>query len=245
MDRPKGRYSRSLTRPRQVASVLQAMVGAPEVVKQVRAKGLTLLREDALTDLHDAVQRLDREGVEGVLIEAGTARGGSAIVMANAKAVTRPLEVYDTFSLIPPPSELDGEDVKARYEAIAAGEATGRNGKQYYGYVEDLKGEVTQSFTELGVPIDEHSISLHEGLFQDTLAPEAPVALAHLDGDWYDSVMVCLERIVPHLSIGGVLVIDDYDAWSGCQRAVDDFLAATDADLETSWKARLHITRRS
>lgn len=245
MDRPKGRYSRSFTRPRQVLSVLSGMLRSPDVVKQVRDDGLTLLREDALTDLHDEVQRVDSEGIEGVLIEAGTARGGSAIVMAKAKRAERPLEVYDTFSLIPPPTELDGQDVQERYEAIAAGEATGRNGKQYYGYVKDLKGEVTQSFADCGVPIDDHAVSLHEGLFQDTLSPDAPVALAHLDGDWYDSVMVCLERIVPYLSVGGVLVIDDYDAWSGCQRAVDDFLEQTDADLETAWKARLHIRRKS
>jgi asparagine synthase (glutamine-hydrolysing) len=56
-----------------------------------------------------------------------------------------------------------------------------------------------------------------------------PVALAHIDGDWYRSVMTCLRRIEPNLVPGGTLVIDDYRAWSGCKRAVDEYSPATPA----------------
>lgn len=204
-----------------------------------------MLRKDALSDLHSEVRRLEEESVDGALIEAGTARGGSAIVMAAAKAPERELHVYDTFSMIPPPSESDGDDVHQRYAAIAAGEAQGRNGKEYYGYVENLRAEVERSFARYGLPAEESKVTLHEGLFEDTLHPEGPVALAHLDGDWYGSVMTCLERISPLLSPGGVLVIDDYEAWSGSQRAVDDFLARPEVDLEPRWRSRLHLVKPS
>ena len=72
------------------------------------------------------------------MIEAGTARGGSAIVMAAAKAPDRPMKVYDVFGMIPPPTEHDGADVHGRYAKIAGGEAKGVGGETYYGYRDDL-----------------------------------------------------------------------------------------------------------
>ena len=94
----------------------------------------------------------DAAGLPGLVIEAGTARGGSAIVMAAAKAPERPMKVYDVFGMIPPPTEQDGPDVHARYEKITAGEAKGVGGDTYYGYRDDLYHEVTESFARLGVP---------------------------------------------------------------------------------------------
>lgn len=38
----------------------------------------------------------------------------------------------------------------------------------------------------------------------------------------YESVMTCLTRITPNLVPRGILVIDDYEAWSGW-RAVNEF----------------------
>jgi hypothetical protein len=69
---------------------------------------------------------------------------------------------------------------------------------------------------------------------------DQPVALAHIDGDWYESVMTCLQRIEPHLSEEGILVIDDYDAWSGCRTAVDEYFA--DKKTATDSSARLACT---
>jgi asparagine synthase (glutamine-hydrolysing) len=71
-----------------------------------------------------------------------------------------------------------------------------------------------------------------------------PVALAHVDGDWYDSVMTCLQRIEPRLTQGGVLIIDDYDAWSGCRRAVDEYFKDKQGRYEFIRRSRLHIVRK-
>ena len=77
-----------------------------------------------------------------------------------------------------------------------------------------------------------------------TQVGDEPVALAHIDGDWYNSVKVCLDRIAPRLVPGGVLVIDDYDAWSGCRKAVDEWFAGKDDRFEFVRRERLHIERR-
>jgi hypothetical protein len=212
------------------------------LIDRVRSERLTYLPPRALFDLRQRMQRIEAESVPGSVIEAGCALGGSAIVIAATKTPSRPMMVHDVFGVIPPPSERDGEDVHGRYEKILGGEARGLGGDLYYGYQPDLKQNVADSFRRLGVDLEANHVSLVEGLFQDTIHPDGPVALAHIDGDWYESVAVCLERIWPRLSPGGVAVIDDYDYWSGCRAAVDDFLAVTE-DVRVERYYRVHLVK--
>lgn len=215
----------------------------PEAVRAVRADALTYLSREALTDLHDRVREAEAKAIEGSLIEAGCALGGSAIVMAAAKSPERPLLVYDVFGMIPPPSERDGADVHARYETIQSGQSKGIGGATYYGYEENLLERVRGNFVREGYPPADHHVTFVQGLFQDTIHPDGPVAVAHIDGDWYESVRTCLERIEPHLPVGGVLVIDDYEAWSGCRTAVDEYFADKRDRYTFEPRARLHIVR--
>ena len=178
----------------------------------------------------------------GLVVEAGTALGGAAIVMAAAKAAGRPMKVYDVFGMIPPPSDKDGTDVHRRYDRILKGESTGLRGDVYYGYHDDVYGEVKASFARLGAPVEDNDVDLVQGLFQDTIDLDEPVAFAHLDGDWYESTMTCLERIVPLLTPGGRIVLDDYYAWSGCTTAVDEYFAGR-AGYRIERRARLHVVR--
>ncbi len=104
------------------------------------------------------------------------------------------------------------------------GQSKGIQDDPYYGYDPGLLGTVKGNFRRFGIDLAASHVELVQGLFEDTIHPRGPVALAHIDGDWYDSVAVCLARIWPVLTPGGVIVIDDYDDWSGCRRAVDDFL---------------------
>jgi asparagine synthase (glutamine-hydrolysing) len=213
-----------------------------EAIEGVRAERLTYLRDGMLDDLAASVLRLERDGLEGAIVEAGTARGGSAIVLAAAKSPERPMKVYDVFGMIPPPSEQDGADVQRRYETIAAGAATGPGGETYYGYRDDLYHEVEESFARHGVPVHQHNVELVRGLFEDTIHLDEPVALAHLDGDWYESTMTCLTRIAPLLVSGGRIVLDDYDKWSGCRRAVDEYFADREG-FRFEHRSRLHVVR--
>jgi Macrocin-O-methyltransferase (TylF) len=213
-----------------------------QTITRVREEHLTYLKPDNLRDLARAVADLEGDELPGVLVEAGTALGGSAIVIAAAKAPARPLKVYDVFGMIPPPGERDGQDVHERYAAIAGGRAKGVGGETYYGYRDDLREEVAASFARLGVPTGEHAVELIAGLFEDTITLDEPVALAHLDGDWYESTMTCLTRIAPLLVPGGRIVLDDYDKWSGCRAAVDEYFSGRDG-FRFERRARLHVIR--
>ena len=214
------------------------------VVEQVKQNHLTYLDVQALCDLADLVLSTEASHLEGIMVEAGCGSGGSAIVLASAKSPARPFYVYDTFGLIPPPSENDGADVHERYRLIASGEASGIGGAKYYGYESNLYEKVAQTFSEFGLDLTDNHIHLVRGLYQESMAITSPVALAHIDCDWYDSVWTCLTQIVPNLVPGGTIIVDDYFVWSGCRKAVDDYFAcAGSQSYRFVRKSRMHISK--
>ena len=212
------------------------------VIDGVLQEHLSYLDAAGLRTLATTVAAIEAEAIEGLIVEAGSARGGSAITLAAAKSPARRMKAYDVFGMIPAPGEKDGEDVHRRYATIVSGASKGIGGETYYGYRNDLLVEVTESFERHGLPIADHNVEFVQGLFEDTITLDEPVALAHLDGDWYASTMTCLTRIAPLLSVGGRFVIDDYDTWSGCRAAVDEYFAGR-RGFRFERRGRLHIVR--
>jgi asparagine synthase (glutamine-hydrolysing) len=195
------------------------------ISRQVRDARLTYLRDQKLARIEHALKDISREGVQGCFVECGVALGGSGIIIATLMPEGRQFHGYDVFGMIPPPtSEKDDQKSRARYEAIRSGQSQGIGGDPYYGYVEDLYERVVKNFARFGQTVDQRRVALHKGLFQDTLQPTTEIAFAHIDCDWYDPVKLCLDRIVPCLSAGGYVVLDDYNDYGGCRRAVDEFL---------------------
>lgn len=193
---------------------------------QVRAEQLSYTTEPQLHQLLNVVQRTASSGA--LIIEAGCARGGSAILMCATKSADRPMRVYDMFEMIPPPSEHDGDDMKARYQEILAGKAVGIDGGRYYLYEDDMQAMVTHNFERYGYPIAQNHVQLIKGKVQDTLVVDEPVALANIDVDWYEPVSKCLELIAPRLIVGGAIALRAYSDWSGCRKASDDYFNSVD-----------------
>lgn len=211
---------------------------------RIRRDHLTYLELAALVELSNVVAEIENNKIPGVFIEAGCALGGSALAITATKKVIREFQVYDTFKMIPPPSQMDGEDAHARYNEIIRGNSRGLGGETYYGYMGDLTEFIQKTFVRYGFPLQSKHVTLVKGLFHETLQPTEAVAMAHLDCDWFESVMVCLERIVPVLSVGGMIVIDDYDHWSGARRAVDEFFSRQEKEnFRFTQRSRLHIQR--
>ena len=214
------------------------------MVAQVFTEKITYLPIEALNDLFDLAAEAEVEKRRGIFLEAGCALGGSAIVLAQAKHPKRPLHVHDVFGTIPPPTAADGPRGKKRYRTIKSGKARGLGGTTYYGYEDDLIDKVRDTFARFDLDVESNNVKLVQGLFQDTIVGDEPVALAHIDGDWYDSVRTCLDRIGPRLVSGGVMAIDDYHYWSGCRMAVDDFLAEHPGEYRTALRTRLHVIKQ-
>lgn len=54
------------------------------------------------------------------------------------------------------------------------------------------------------------------------------IAWLRLDTDWYESTYHELTHLYPRLSVGGVLIIDDYGHWVGARKAVDQYIEEND-----------------
>ena len=177
----------------------------------------TMIGIPRLDNIQHCVETVLKAGVAGDLIETGVWRGGAVIFMRGilkAYGVTdRKVWVADSFEGLPEashtryPLETDKEFDKYRDLAVSFAEVA-RNFKRY-----DLLDD---------------QVRFLKGWFRDTL-PTAPIeklAVMRLDGDMYESTMDALVNLYPKLSVGGFVIIDDYNAVQSCNDAVEDFRKA-------------------
>ena len=197
-----------------------------ELAQRVMADHLTYLDAAKMQSLRSCVATVKADAVPGDFLEFGVALGGSAICLASALDGARRFAGFDVFAMIPPPSDRDGAQSRARYRTITAGKSRGTGGDTYYGCLDDLHARVVESFRRYGLTVDGDRIRLIRGLFEETLPhfPPAPVALAPIDCDWVDPVLLCLRHIVAKLSPGGFVIVDDHNDWPGARDATDQIL---------------------
>jgi O-methyltransferase len=152
----------------------------------------------------------------GVFMECGVGSGGTALLLALvAKRRGRAFWMFDTFEGLPAPTANDPDyDIAVGHTGTCRGEF----------------GAIREMFQRYGVWDRTTAV---KGLFQDTMPAVTipPIAVLHLDGDWYDSTKTCLTYLWPQVSPGGVVQFDDYGAWQGCRKAVDEFLLSHPAPL--------------
>lgn len=202
-----------------------ATAGLSRISRDVLNDKLTYLPVEKLRRIERALEETAR--VPGDVLEFGVALGGSAIVLAHSMGESRRFVGFDVFGMIPPPaSEKDDDKSKERYDVIRSGESRGIGGREYYGYKQDLLGEVRDAFQRHGMMVDGDRVTLIKGLFEDSwpTANVGSVSMAHLDCDWFDPVHFCLNAIADKIGSGGIIVIDDYHDYGGCRTAVQEFL---------------------
>jgi O-methyltransferase len=166
-----------------------------------------------LRGLFRSVNYVIQNRIAGDFVECGCARGGSAALIALTQkrlGENRALWLFDTFEGLPAPTLQDPDYEIAN---LFTGSCSG-----------SLK-RVEGLFQRFQVS---EAVHLVKGLFQDTLprAQVQKIALLHIDGDWYESVKVCLENLYDKVVPGGVIQFDDYGYWQGARKAVDEFIAA-------------------
>ena len=130
----------------------------------------------------------------------------------------RDFYLYDTYEGMSAPTEHDrsmstGQSAEALYESY--------EGDWSVGALEIVKNVMGKT----GLPADKtHFV---KGKVEDTLTQTIPdkIALLRLDTDWYESTKIELELLYPKLVKGGILIVDDYGAWSGSKKAVDEYFA--------------------
>jgi O-methyltransferase len=175
----------------------------------------TMVKNKNLINLYHLVQEADRLHLPGDIVECGVWNGGSAAFMAVADAEgpnprLRTLWLFDSFEGLPRPDERDGEEERKAY------------------FAEWNKGDmekVKQVFKKMGLGLEK--VKIVPGWFEQTLTatPMGPIALLHIDADWYSSVKTALEAFYDKVVPGGFVILDDYGYWKGCTQALQDFLS--------------------
>lgn len=171
--------------------------------------------EQRMNIFHLAMQVLVYQ-VPGEVVELGCYSGQTAVLLQKVLqrfAPDRHLHVYDSFEGLPDKSDKDGATAFSK------------------GWLSTTEGKLRHNFQLYGLPLP----IIHRGWFEDTLPTQLPdrIAFAHLDGDFYSSILVSLEHVYPRLSRNAVCVVDDYcdlavdprgwNALPGVKKACDEF----------------------
>lgn len=157
--------------------------------------------------------------LNGDIVECGVWRGGMTAALAEVAGTKRKIHLFDSFEGLPPAQEIDGAD------ALAWQKNT--NSDSFFDNCTADESFAMEAMKKSGA-----IYRLYKGWFQNTLDQYegTPIAILRLDGDWYESVKVCLDKLYPLVTKGGVVIIDDYYTWAGCARAVHDYLAETKSE---------------
>jgi O-methyltransferase len=196
--------------------------GTVEVCRAV--KPFTMTSKYAIYALRLAVRYVVQNRIAGDIVECGVWKGGSMMVVARTlleiKSADRKLHLFDTFAQMSEPTEVD-RTVGGKSAAEVMAGMVKEPGKVWEcSSLEETRGNVLST----GYPAGK--VSLVKGKVEETIPGNAPekIALLRLDTDWFESTYHELKHLYPRLSVGGVLIIDDYGYWQGSRKAVDQYV---------------------
>ncbi len=228
---PEERDAASLLRELQLKLPPPELPSDPEFRELYRiVRPYTMLGPERLFSLFNLAGRICRRDLPGDFVECGVAAGGSSALMAAvmARHSSRPRRLFacDSFEGLPAPGDID---LHVRGQSPAA---MGWGGGTCAAPIDSLL-EVCRTLQV------EHLVEPVRGFFAETLPAlrdrMGPIALLHVDGDWYDSTRTVFDNLFTLVGDGGCIQVDDYAYWQGCQRAVDDF------QKEAGLKFDLHL----
>lgn len=188
----------------------------------------TMTSPERISALASAVRYVVEHRIPGGFVECGVWRGGSAMVMGRVLIdlgiTDRDLYLFDTFQGMAAPSAAD-VDLFGATAAEVLRSSSRRDGDRSSMWCIASREDVAANVTLSRYPMDR--VHLVPGMVEETIPERAPesIALLRLDTDWYTSTKHELTALYPRLVSGGVLIIDDYGHWAGCQRAVDEYFA--------------------
>jgi hypothetical protein len=100
-------------------------------------------------------------------------------------------------------------------------------------FVEETRGGKSISYEEITELLKkqnlEKNVDIVKGNILQTLDkyiednPHLKISLLHIDVDLYEPSKVILEKLYSKVTKGGIIVLDDYGAFAGTNKAVDDF----------------------
>jgi hypothetical protein len=171
-----------------------------------------------------AMKYVEENSLVGDVVETGVWKGGSIALLARTSLDfgnhERTFWAFDTFAGMPEPGSLDEKFAHDKFAEL----------KDHSGYSDWCRANETDVRSNI-----EHlcgsltNFKFVKGKVEETLKIEenlpTKISLLRIDTDWYDSTRAALEVLYPKVVSGGVVIVDDYGAWSGSQIAVDEFFS--------------------
>jgi hypothetical protein len=191
-----------------------------------KSKPFTMTSLDRMFAAYNAVEYVEKNKIEGSIVECGVWRGGSAMIMASKlvemESIYREFYLYDTYEGMSDPSEAD-IDYSGKHSSERLKKENRFKGANIWCYA--TLDEVKKNMKSTGYPEDKFRYI--QGKVEETIPATVPgkIAVLRLDTDWYESTKHEMEHLFPLLSKHGILIIDDYGFWKGSRKAVDEYFA--------------------
>jgi hypothetical protein len=157
--------------------------------------------------------------LRGEIVELGVFKGNSLFRWIKFRDLlentfSRKIIAFDIFGEFP---QTDFDDDKAIREK----------------FIEETNGGESISYEELTTLLQQQglnqNIDIEKGDILKTLPeylkkhPHLKISLLHIDVDLYEATKCGLELLFDRVVKGGVIILDDYGAFPGANKAVDDF----------------------
>lgn len=186
----------------------------------------TMVGRERLDSLHECMDMIRTNNIQGDLVECGVWRGGCVIFIAAYLSIygirNRRVFAVDSFMGLPKPSVEPDREIDLSQELFPELSVS----------METVK----ENFRVYG--LDPEDVIFLSGWFKDSLPDlnSRTIALLRLDGDLYESTRDCLVNLYDKVVEGGIVIIDDWGVLPPCQQAVIDFFNERNIPLPTMTK---------
>ncbi len=175
----------------------------------------------SLENAFEMVHNVEINNIPGAFVECGVAQGGTAAMLACAQDALgshkRKKWFFDSYEGLPEPTKEDYINGKTGsfIRPLPKGSCLGT--------IEQVSELIYNKLNK-----SPKNVKLIKGWFQDTISVYKDkikeIAILRLDGDWYESTKIPLENLYDQVSIGGIVIIDDYGTCFGSKKATDEFI---------------------
>lgn len=184
------------------------------------AESIAYSSKETLNFTYECAVKL--KDIEGDFVECGVAAGAQIIAM-GVGAPNKAIHAFDSFEGIPLPSNKDDQMPGIKFLTKEEIKNLPNPGEQ------ELKSSGAtvvglDSFLSNVKGINVQRLVIHKGWFEETVPNNRieKISLLRLDGDLYNSTIVCLEGLFKKVVKGGIVIIDDWQL-AGCQQACKDY----------------------
>lgn len=194
-----------------------------ELPKILKVRNYTMVTPGGLFQMHELI----RQAPPGAIVETGCWKGGCGAYMAVSG---RPTFLFDSFVGFDKFTAEDLDIVDKRGEDLS--------------YIATPEEDAHNIARALKV-----NVTIVKGFFKDTLSrtETGPIAILRLDSDTYHSTREVLNTLFERVVPGGFIIIDDYESFSGCRKAVYEFFVAYNfaPKLRHFYRGRVYFKKAS